>query len=89
MPPEVHRAIERASEHYVEIAEWQRAAGARLASFAAAGSAMVCSGSAACIAASDGGLHRHNRTVVGDAAAPGDIGQPNRTAAAFFNEPLI
>ena len=27
MPPEVHRAMERASEHYVEIVELQRAVG--------------------------------------------------------------
>jgi len=50
MPPEVHRAMERASEHYVEIVELQRAVGARLAKFAGVEAAMVCSGSAACIA---------------------------------------
>ena len=50
MPPEVHRAMERASEHYVEIVELQRAVGARLAKFVDAEAAMVCSGSAACIA---------------------------------------
>jgi L-seryl-tRNA(Ser) seleniumtransferase len=50
MPPEVHRAMERASEHYVEIVELQRAVGARLAKFAGTEAAMVCSGSAACIA---------------------------------------
>jgi L-seryl-tRNA(Ser) seleniumtransferase len=50
MPPEVHRAMERASEHYVEIVELQRAVGARLAEFAGTQAAMVCSGSAACIA---------------------------------------
>lgn len=50
MPPEVHRAMERASQHYVEIVELQRAVGARLAKFAGAEAAMVCSGSAACIA---------------------------------------
>jgi uncharacterized pyridoxal phosphate-dependent enzyme len=50
MPPEVHRAMERASEHFVEIVELQRAVGARLAAFAGTESAMVCSGSAACIA---------------------------------------
>ncbi len=31
MPPEVHRAMERASEHFVEIVELQKAVGARLA----------------------------------------------------------
>jgi L-seryl-tRNA(Ser) seleniumtransferase len=50
MPPEVHRAMERASEHYVEIVELQKAVGARLAQYAGTESAMVCSGSAACIA---------------------------------------
>lgn len=50
MPPEVHRAMERASEHYVEIVELQRAVGARLAKFVDVEAAMVCSGSAACIA---------------------------------------
>ena len=50
MPPDVHRAMERASEHYVEIVELQRAVGARLAKFVDAEAAMVCSGSAACIA---------------------------------------
>lgn len=55
MPAEVHRAMERASEHYVEIAELQRAVGARLASFAGTESAMVCSGSAACIAQATAG----------------------------------
>src|SRR5579872_5451391 len=50
MPPEVHRAMERASQHYVEIVELQRAVGARLAKFAGTEAAMVCSGSAACIA---------------------------------------
>ena len=50
MPPEVHRAMERASEHYVEIVELQRAVGARLAKFAGTEAAMVCTGSAACIA---------------------------------------
>jgi L-seryl-tRNA(Ser) seleniumtransferase len=50
MPPEVHRAMERASEHFVEIVELQRAVGARLAAYADAEAAMVCSGSAACIA---------------------------------------
>ena len=47
MPPEVHRAMERASEHYVEIVELQRAVGARLAKYVGAEAAMVCSGSAA------------------------------------------
>jgi L-seryl-tRNA(Ser) seleniumtransferase len=55
MPPEVHRAMERASEHYVEIVELQRAAGARLAKFAGTEAAMVCSGSAACIAQATAG----------------------------------
>src|SRR5215467_13584649 len=34
MPPEVHRAMERASEHFVEIVELQKAVGARLARYA-------------------------------------------------------
>lgn len=55
MPPEVHRAMERASEHYVEIVELQRAVGARLAKFVGAEAAMVCSGSAACIAQATAG----------------------------------
>ena len=55
MPPEVHRAMERASEHYVEIVELQRAVGARLAQFAGVESAMVCSGSAACISQATAG----------------------------------
>ncbi len=55
MPPEVHRAMERASEHYVEIVELQRAVGARLAGFAGTEAAMVCSGSAACIAQATAG----------------------------------
>ncbi len=50
MPPEVHRAMERASEHFVEIVELQRAVGARLAGYAGVEAALVCSGSAACIA---------------------------------------
>src|SRR5213593_1593917 len=55
MPPEVHRAMERASEHFVEIVELQRAVGARLARFAGMEAAMVCSGSAACIAQATAG----------------------------------
>ncbi len=55
MPPEAHRAMERASEHYVEIVELQRAVGARLAKFVGAEAAMVCSGSAACIAQATAG----------------------------------
>src|SRR5438067_1634654 len=55
MPPEVHRAMERASEHYVEIVELQRAVGARLAKFVGTEAAMVCSGSAACIAQATAG----------------------------------
>ena len=55
MPPEVHRAMERASEHYVEIVELQRAVGDRLAKFVGAEAAMVCSGSAACIAQATAG----------------------------------
>ncbi len=55
MPPEVHRAMERASEHYVEIVELQRAVGAHLARFAGAEAAMVCSGSAASIAQATAG----------------------------------
>jgi L-seryl-tRNA(Ser) seleniumtransferase len=50
MPSEVHRAMERASEHYVEIVELQKAVGGRLAHYAGTEAAMVCSGSAACIA---------------------------------------
>ncbi|HYM12378.1 MAG TPA: aminotransferase class V-fold PLP-dependent enzyme [Bryobacterales bacterium] len=55
MPPDVHRAMERASEHYVEIVELQRAVGARLAKFVGTEAAMVCSGSAACIAQATAG----------------------------------
>jgi L-seryl-tRNA(Ser) seleniumtransferase len=55
MPPEVHRAMERASEHYVEIVELQRAVGARIASYVGAEAAIVCSGSAACIAQATAG----------------------------------
>ena len=55
MPPEVHRAMERASEHFVEIVELQKAVGARLARFAGTESAMVCSGSAACISQATAG----------------------------------
>ena len=55
MPAEVHRAMERASEHFVEIVELQKAVGARLARFAGAESAMVCSGAAACIAQATAG----------------------------------
>src|SRR5229473_2661122 len=43
MPPEVHRAMQRASEHYVEIVELQKAVGARLAHYAGTEAAMVCS----------------------------------------------
>jgi seryl-tRNA(Sec) selenium transferase len=55
MPPEVHRAMERASEHFVEIVELQKAVGARLARYAGTEAAMVCSGSAACIAQATAG----------------------------------
>jgi uncharacterized pyridoxal phosphate-dependent enzyme len=55
MPPEVHRAMQRASEHFVEILELQKAVGARLAQFAGTESAMVSSGSAACIAQATAG----------------------------------
>ena len=55
MPPEVHRAMERASEHFVEIIELQKAVGARLAQFAGTEDAMVSSGSAACIAQATAG----------------------------------
>jgi L-seryl-tRNA(Ser) seleniumtransferase len=55
MPPEVHRAMQRASEHFVEIVELQKAVGARLAKFAGTESAMVCSGSAGCIAQATAG----------------------------------
>ena len=41
MPPEAHRAMERASEHYVEIVELQRAVGARLAKFVGTEAAMA------------------------------------------------
>jgi uncharacterized pyridoxal phosphate-dependent enzyme len=55
IPPEVHRAMERASENFVEIVELQKAVGARLARFAGTESAMVCSGSAACISQATAG----------------------------------
>src|SRR5690348_2856443 len=55
MPPEVHRAMERASENFVEIVELQKAVGVRLAKFAGTESAMVCSGSAACISQATAG----------------------------------
>jgi len=55
MPPEVHRAMERASEHFVEIVELQKAAGARLAQYAGVEAALVCSGSAACISQATAG----------------------------------
>jgi uncharacterized pyridoxal phosphate-dependent enzyme len=55
MPPEVHKAMERASANYVEIVELQRAVGAHLAKFVDAEAAMVCSGSAACIAQATAG----------------------------------
>ncbi|HWB96950.1 MAG TPA: twin-arginine translocation signal domain-containing protein, partial [Bryobacteraceae bacterium] len=55
MPPEVHRAMERASEHFVEIVELQKAVGARIAKFAGTEAALVCSGSAACIAQATAG----------------------------------
>lgn len=50
MPPEVRQAMERASEHFIEIVALQRAVGARLAHYAGTEAAMVCCGSAACIA---------------------------------------
>jgi L-seryl-tRNA(Ser) seleniumtransferase len=55
MPPEVHEAMERASEHYIEIIELQKAVGDRLAHYAGTEAAMVCSGSAACIAQATAG----------------------------------
>src|SRR6202047_1885614 len=55
MPPEVHRAMERASEHFVEIIELQKAVGARLAQYAGTEAALVCSGSAACISQATAG----------------------------------
>jgi L-seryl-tRNA(Ser) seleniumtransferase len=55
MPPEVHRAMERASEHFVEIVELQKAVGARLAQYAGTEAALVASGSAACIAQATAG----------------------------------
>ncbi len=55
MPPEVHQAMARASEHFVEIVELQKAVGARLARFAGTEAAMVCSGSAACISQATAG----------------------------------
>src|SRR5262249_42235907 len=45
----------RASEHFVEIVELQKAVGAKLARFAGTEAAMVCSGSAACIAQATAG----------------------------------
>jgi seryl-tRNA(Sec) selenium transferase len=55
MPPEVHRAMQRASEHFVEIVELQKAVGARLAQYAGTEAALVCSGSAACISQATAG----------------------------------
>jgi len=55
MPPEVRRAMERASDAFVEIIELQKAVGAKLARFAGTESAMVSSGSAACIAQATAG----------------------------------
>ncbi len=55
MPPEVHRAMEQASSHFVEIIELQKAVGARLARFAGTEAALVSSGSAACIAQATAG----------------------------------
>jgi L-seryl-tRNA(Ser) seleniumtransferase len=55
MPPDVHRAMQRASEHFVEIVELQKAVGARLARYAGTEAAMVCSGSAACISQATAG----------------------------------
>jgi L-seryl-tRNA(Ser) seleniumtransferase len=55
MPPEVRQAMERASEHYVEIVALQKAVGARLAHYAGTEAAMVCSGAAACIAQATAG----------------------------------
>ena len=56
MPPEVHRAMERASEYFVEIVELQKAVGARLAgSSPVPKRPWVCSGSAACIAQATAG----------------------------------
>src|SRR3954454_11290958 len=55
MPPEVHQAMARASEHFVEIVELQKAVGARLARFAGTEAAIVCSGSAACISQATAG----------------------------------
>lgn len=55
MPPEVHQAMARASEHFVEIIELQKAVGARLARFAGSEAAIVCSGSAACISQATAG----------------------------------
>lgn len=55
MPPEVKQAMERASEHYIEIVALQKAVGARLAHYAGTEAGMVCSGSAACIAQATAG----------------------------------
>src|SRR5579872_7588539 len=55
MPPEVHRAMQRASEHFVEVLELQNVVGARLAQYAGTEAAMVCSGSAACISQATAG----------------------------------
>ena len=55
MPPEVTQAMQQASQHYVEIVELQKEVGQRLARFAGTEDAMVCSGSAACIAQATAG----------------------------------
>jgi hypothetical protein len=62
MPPEVHRAMERASEHYVEIVELQRAVGARLAKFVGAEAAMGLQRLGGMHRPGDGRLHRWNRS---------------------------
>ena len=53
MPPEVRRAMDEASLHYVEIHELQRKVGARLAELTGAGAAFVTAGASAalCLAA--------------------------------------
>ncbi len=49
--PEVRRAMEQASEHFVDMFELQRGAGARLAELSGAEAGMVTSGSAGAMAA--------------------------------------
>ncbi|HZS51128.1 MAG TPA: aminotransferase class V-fold PLP-dependent enzyme [Bryobacterales bacterium] len=55
MPDEVHQAMRRASQYFVEIVELQKEVGQRLARFAGTEDAMVSSGAAACIAQATAG----------------------------------